>query len=349
MGSVLKGYRYRLIDNRSFEIPLPIKYEVLKEDDPVAAYEIGADEKVTVDILTKHKENLITPVNRSLDMSDIYFLFSSRVFQNGTPFTAPELQLMGLDRYNVYEIIRKTRGITPYDTYWFRFDGDECDYSTARSDWESLMTKTPSESDAPPAVPTAAAVPPARSVEVDVSDILGQHKVNVSEKIAEHAPAPAEVPKSNGGKMSQEDIEKLLATASNEPAPEPVPAEEPKSNGGKMSQEEIEKLLATASNEPAPEPAPAEEPKSNGGKMSQEDIEKLLATASNEPAPAPAEEPKSNGGKMSQEDIEKLLATASNEPAPEPVPAEEPKSNGGMMSQEDIEALLNGMKDDISK
>ena len=301
MGSVLKGYRYRLIDNRSFEIPLPIKYEVLKEDDPVAAYEIGADEKVTVDILTKHKENLITPVNRTLNMSDIYFLFSSRVFQNGTPFTAPELQLMGLDRYNVYEIIRKTRGITPYDTYWFRFDGDECDYSTARSDWERLMTKTPSESDAPPAVPTAAAVPPARSVEVDVSDILGQHKVNVSEKIAEHAPAPE--PKSSGGTLSQEEIEKMLAAAN----PEPAPAPEPKSSGGTLSQEEIEKMLAAAN----PEPAPAEEPKSNGGKMSQEDIEKLLATASNEPAPEPAEEPKPNGGKMSQEDIEKLLATAS--------------------------------------
>ena len=128
MGSVIKGNRYRLVDNRSFELPLPIKYELLKENDPVALYEVSSDEKVSVSILTKYKENMITPIYRSLDIADIYYFFSSRVFQNGTPFTAAELQLLGLEKYSVYDIIRKTRGVTPYDTYWLRFDGDSCDY-----------------------------------------------------------------------------------------------------------------------------------------------------------------------------------------------------------------------------
>ena len=43
MGSVIKGYKYRLIDNRSFEMPLPIRYELLKEDDLIAFYEVAQD------------------------------------------------------------------------------------------------------------------------------------------------------------------------------------------------------------------------------------------------------------------------------------------------------------------
>ena len=82
-----------------------------------------------------------------------------------------------------------------------------------------------------------------------------------------------------------------------EPAPEPQPA--PASGGGKMSQEEIEKLLhgmSAPEPEPEPEPAPAPEPQpapaSGGGKMSQEEIEKLLqGMAAPEPEPESKPEP----------------------------------------------------------
>lgn len=81
MGSVIKGNRYRLVDNRSFELPLPIKYELLKENDPVALYEVSSDEKVSVSILTKYKENMITPIYRSLDIADIYYFFRRGYFR----------------------------------------------------------------------------------------------------------------------------------------------------------------------------------------------------------------------------------------------------------------------------
>ncbi|HJB80876.1 MAG TPA: late competence development ComFB family protein [Candidatus Flavonifractor intestinigallinarum] len=80
-----------------------------------------------------------------------------------------------------------------------------------------------------------------------------------------------------------------------EPAPEPQPA--PVSGGGKMSQEEIEKLLhSMGTPEPEPEPEPAPEPQpapaSGGGKMSQEEIEKLLqGMAAPEPEPESKPEP----------------------------------------------------------
>ncbi len=68
------------------------------------------------------------------------------------------------------------------------------------------------------------------------------------------------------------------------PAPEPEPAPAPaESSGGKLSQAEIEKMLAGGTPEPAPAPAPAE---SSGGKLSQEEIEKLLTGGGAASAPA---------------------------------------------------------------
>ena len=90
------------------------------------------------------------------------------------------------------------------------------------------------------------------------------------------------------------------------PAPVPEPAA-PAASGGKLSQEEIEKLMSGAA---APAPAPAPEPAAAGGKLSQEEIEKLMAGAA-APAPAPAPEPAAAGGKLSQEEIEKLMAQQS--------------------------------------
>ena len=79
------------------------------------------------------------------------------------------------------------------------------------------------------------------------------------------APEPA-APAASGGKLSQEEIEKLMSGAA-----APAPAPEPAASGGKLSQEEIEKLMSGAA-----APAPAPEPAASGGKLSQEEIEKLM-------------------------------------------------------------------------
>ena len=363
MGSVIKGNKYRLIDNRSFEMPLPVRFELLKEDDLIAFYEVSTDENVTVRIMTKNKENMLTPINRPLELSDIHYFFSSRVFQNGTPFTAIELQLVGVERYNAFDIVRKTRGVTPYDTYWLRFEGDRCnDYFAARTAWEGLVSgvkpaekQEPEQELDPFAFPDALRFTPTATKELDseekshVSDILSQHKMDYSERLAQENEKAQDAKSESVSKntMSEDEIEALLQQSgiSAEPAPE-----EPKSSGGVMSDDEIAKMLASVNEtypeeaQPTPEPAPVEEPKS-GGKMSQDDIEKMLAAAKAsepEPTPAPVEEPKSSG-KMSQDDIEKMLAAAeaqpTPEPTPEPAPVEEPKS-GGKMSQDDIEKML---------
>ena len=375
MGNVIKGNRYRLVDNRAFDLPLPLKFELLKADDLIALYEISTDENVSYRIVTKHKENMITPINRPVDISDIYYLFSSRVFQNCTPYTYPELKLVGLEKYSVYDIIRKTRGITPFDTYWVRFDGDNCDYDTALDTWNKLMSSgSVSE---PPEHPVSSSVrnsektiqpehvAEVREKETDsydkshVNDILNQHKIDVEEKLSREKSIISENNSSEhfaNNTMSIDEIDALLMKSGLDGGFDKLEhkKEKTQSSGGNMSQEDIEKMLAAVSAPAAEsEPAPAEEPKSSGGNMSQEDIEKMLAAVSApaaESQPAPAEEPKSSGGNMSQEDIEKMLAAVSAPAAEsEPAPAEEPQSGGGKMSQEDIEALLNGMKEDAAK
>ena len=99
-------------------------------------------------------------------------------------------------------------------------------------------------------------------------ELLGGFGMDISSLSSEPAPAPA-----------------------SEPASEPAPAPAASSgDGGKMSQEEIERLMGGMS-APAPEPAPAPAASSgDGGKMSQEEIERLMGGMS-APAPAPAPTP----------------------------------------------------------
>ena len=345
--NILKANRYRIVDNSSFEMPLPLKFTVWKSDAPVCEYTVSEDEQVSYHILTRYKELMITTIHRPLDISDIYYLFSCRVFQDRTPYTYPILERMGLEKYNVLNILELTHGITPYDDYWLSFDAEKLTYDEAKADYEEFLI-TPECQPVPvvsyPSGGTGAE-PEKAAVTADVNEILNQQKVNVSDIIAESnkpvqiAPDVSYEPERvlENNKMSEDEIEALLRSCGitdddEEDAPEKPHEEE--SSGGKMSQEEIEKMLAAAQ-------APAEPAPASGGMMSQDDIEKLLAASSQtEPisAETKSEEPTS-GGKMSQEDIEKMLAAAQApaepEPAPEPAPA-----SGGKMSQEGIEKML---------
>ena len=92
-------------------------------------------------------------------------------------------------------------------------------------------------------------------------ELLGGFGMDISSLPSEPAPAPAPEPapapaasSSDGGKMSQEEIERLMGGMS-APAPAPAPAAS-SGDGGKMSQEEIERLMGGMST-PAPAPTPA--------------------------------------------------------------------------------------------
>ena len=130
------------------------------------------------------------------------------------------------------------------------------------------------------------------------------------------------------------DISSLSSEPAPAPDPEPAPAPAAAAgDGGKMSQEEIERLMGGMS-APAQAPAPAAS-SGDGGKMSQEEIERLMGgMGAAEPAPAPAAS-SGDGGKMSQEEIERLMGGMST-PAPAPTPAapaQQPMQQPAMQAQ----------------
>ena len=368
---VLKANRYRIVDNSAFEMPLPLKFTVWKCEAPICEYLVSEDEEVSYTIITRFKELMITTIHRPLDISDIYYLFSCRVFQDKTPYTYPILDRMGIEKYNVYNILRRTHGITPYDDYWIRFDGETTTFEQACGEFDKYLIAPEAQPVPMISYPSGEYRPgrstrPPKQPEADVSSILNQHKVDVASIMEEsktpEAIAPetsyAPAPEVENNKMSQDDIEALLRSAgiSDSPAPEPVsdiqvdPAtrSQEESSGGVMSQDEVQRML--------------DEMNMSGG--SEKPAESAESAESSEPVETPTEEiiepAEPSGGKMSQDDIEKLLSAAlggnddsdSDEPeivennAPEapvndePAPAESPAPSGGKMSQEDIEKLL---------
>jgi len=368
---VLKANRYRIVDNSAFEMPLPLKFTVWKCEAPICEYLVSEDEEVSYTIITRFKELMITTIHRPLDISDIYYLFSCRVFQDKTPYTYPILDRMGIEKYNVYNILRRTHGITPYDDYWIRFDGETTTFEQACGEFDKYLIAPEAQPVPMISYPSGEYRPgrstrPPKQPEADVSSILNQHKVDVASIMEESKTPEAIAPETSyapaheveNNKMSQDDIEALLRSAgiSDSPAPEPVsdiqvdPAtrSQDESSGGVMSQDEVQRML--------------DEMNMSGG--SEKPAESAEPAEPAEPVETPTEEiiepAEPSGGKMSQDDIEKLLAAAlggnddsdSDEPeivennAPEapvndePAPAESSAPSGGKMSQEDIEKLL---------
>ena len=146
-------------------------------------------------------------------------------------------------------------------------------------------------SEAPAAVSSRPLLPPILEVaQANDDNLARQIQQALEDEYQADAPAQEEKPSEPpaaasapaGGKMSQEDIEKLLAGTSDTPAQEEKPAEPPAAapSGGKMSQEDIEKLLAGTADTPAQEEKPAEAP-----------VEEPAPPPQPEPAPTPEEDP----------------------------------------------------------
>ena len=156
--------------------------------------------------------------------------------------------------------------------------------------------------------PSRPLLPPILEVAQANDDNLSQQIQRALEEELEEEPAAQPAAQ----QPTQSTIEEVPPVASELPITQQPPAS-PATSAGKMSQDEIEKLLAAA-NAPADEPAPAPAPEPpapsapSGGKMNQEEIEKLLAAA-NAPVdkPAPVNEsvaaPKPAPNPQEEEDV----------------------------------------------
>jgi len=128
---IIKSNTYNVISNEPFEIPKPLEFEFYYGNTLLAVYKIGEDDRVDYSFNPESGGKMLTSTNRPLELRDIYFLFSSRVFPDHMPFTQGELKRFGVEEYNPYEIIRKTHGIMNGDQYWFKFPGEELTYKKA--------------------------------------------------------------------------------------------------------------------------------------------------------------------------------------------------------------------------
>jgi len=321
---IIKSRTYNVINTEPFDMPLPLEFELMSGNALLATYTIHENGQVDYKFNGSSKERILTSTVRPLELNDIYFLFSSRVFQDKTPFTQSELERFGVEEYNPYEIARKTHGIIPgnCDRYWFKFSGEDLTFKKALDNFDEYFKVE--ESDEPEQNNEATEDSDSESNTIysldsimnqksneytsinDAGSILQEGKLDVASLVANIDDTPitetAFAAAKPGGKeinpgdgdanaMSEGDIAALLAASGNDSAPEPVAEPEPEkseeSSGGNMSPDAIAALLAGAGGgEPEPEPA-AEEPK-----------------------PTPEPEEKSSGGNMSPEDIAALLANS---------------------------------------
>lgn len=150
---------------------------------------------------------------------------------------------------------------------------------------------------------------------LEIEDKLNSEFMNImSIKLAKRLLEPFAVSMGETASAPQEQPAPV-----SEPTPEPVQALEPaaaSSSGSSMSQEEINAMMALASQPTAAEPVPSA---STGGSMSQEEINAMLSSAS-QPAVEEPTPSASTGGSMSQEEINAMLASSSQTAAPEPAP-----------------------------
>lgn len=93
-----------------------------------------------------------------------------------------------------------------------------------------------------------------------LDDAGAQTHSQPAQEAAVPAAEPAPAAEGGGGKLSQEEIERLMGGMAQPSQPAPAPAAE--SGGGKLSQEEIERLMGgmTQPSQPAPEPVPQAQP-----------------------------------------------------------------------------------------
>ena len=93
-----------------------------------------------------------------------------------------------------------------------------------------------------------------------LDDAGAQTHSQPAQEAAAPAAEPAPAAEGGGGKLSQEEIERLMGGMAQPSQPAPAPAAE--SGGGKLSQEEIERLMGgmTQPSQPAPESVPQAQP-----------------------------------------------------------------------------------------
>ena len=136
---VIKARTYFPISSDPFEMPIPIKFELHHANTLLCIYSVKNDLSVDYSYNANTDIPMPTPPDKYLTINDIYYIIRSRVFQDN-PYTPPmELERLGLEEYNPYEIILKTYGIMPADAYWLKRSDDSSSFDDAIAKYNKIM------------------------------------------------------------------------------------------------------------------------------------------------------------------------------------------------------------------
>lgn len=130
-GRIIKSGSYLPVSSEPFEIPLPLKLELLHGNTLLCVYMISEDMTVDFAFNANTEIPMLTRTDRKLKMADIYYLIRSRIFPENPYTVGYDLARLGLKEYDPFAIIEITHGILPYSSYWIRKAGEEIDYDTA--------------------------------------------------------------------------------------------------------------------------------------------------------------------------------------------------------------------------
>lgn len=142
---IIKANSYLPVSSEPLEMPLPFRFELYYSNILLCVYTVS--ESLTVDFTYNINTDIpiLTPIHRKLKIDDIYFLIRSRIFPDN-PYVAPaELQRLGLTQYDPYQILMRTHGILPTDSYWIRPADEDIDYTGAMEMYLDYYRLTPEQ------------------------------------------------------------------------------------------------------------------------------------------------------------------------------------------------------------
>ena len=271
---IIKSLTYNVVSTDPFDIPLPLEFELMSGNSLLASYKIHENGQVDYKFNGAAKDRILTSTARPLELNDIYFLFSSRVFADKTPFTESELERFGVEEYNPYEILKKTHGVmpSPLDRYWIKFAGESLTYKKVSDKFAEYFNPASEESaDSDTAEGEAQkgddtiysldSIMNQKSNEYtsinDVSSILSEGKLDVHTLAANVDDTPITetvfAPGVKKGDVAATAVEEEVSAAEEAPV---IVEESDGDSGGNMSPDAIATMLAAAN--PAEEAAASE-------------------------------------------------------------------------------------------
>lgn len=107
---------------------LDFRFETFWRDEKTSDVDVKSD-KVYIKRFTTHpaKQIFCADEMSRFELGDI--VLKSRCFDKNRPDCNELLEHMGLEDYDVYKICRKTHGIMVQDFIWFRYEGEDIQWS----------------------------------------------------------------------------------------------------------------------------------------------------------------------------------------------------------------------------